>query len=355
MRSNEQRKGRTHALFFLCLALAAPALVAQEPKIPEGPPPPELVGRWLEKTSDRKGDFAGYNIYFFSRKSEFLVVTRVRNEKTKTWVNSKKLYPKDRPSLLGYFEARPPNILNFKVVVLAMAVLPLEMKYSVRGQTLSLSKNIFDPRNSRGVKCERIDRLPEETKAEAAALQKRIEGALNGADFRQVFEEAAREMKNHPTDEAMISNFDDHREQFESLRGMMQADKGLQRIDFDWTKPDDPATVGVPPERLEQYRGLCKKVGLERGVEAVGDSATRVAFLASCRGLSVSGSSKSYVWLSTPPEPTDGRLVVLDVDAYVRQRQEERARYFKAHQRVMSGHVDAYRHIEGNWYLHYED
>jgi len=343
---------RWPAFFF---TLVAPSISAQEPKIPEGPPPPELVGRWLEKTSDRKGDFVGYNFYLFSRKSEFLVLSRVRNEKTKTWVNPKKLYPKDRPSLPGYFEVRPPDGLNFNVVVMALAVLPLDMKYSVRGQTLTLSKNIFDPQSNRSVKCERVNRLSGETIADATAVRKRIEGGLNGPDFRQVFEQAAQEMKSHPTDGAMINNFDEHREDFESLRVMMQADKGLEQVALDFTKPENPASVGLTPERLEQYRALSRKLGLERGVEAFGESTARVSFLASCRGLSVSGSSKTYVWLSVPPEPTEGRVVVFDLDGYVRQRQEARARYFKANKRAMSGHVDAYRHIEGNWYLHYED
>ena len=47
-------------LIFFSFALASRILVAQEPRIPEGPPPPELVGRWMEKTPDHKGDFVGY-------------------------------------------------------------------------------------------------------------------------------------------------------------------------------------------------------------------------------------------------------------------------------------------------------
>lgn len=354
MKSNEQAS--CLRLFGFCLlGLALSGYVAEEPKVPEGPPPSELVGRWLQKTADRKGDLVGYNVYTFSRKSEFHVGTMVRNEKTKRWVSPKKLYPRDRPALLGYFEAKPPGSLTFNIVALGIAVLPMEMKYQVEGRRLTLSLDLFHPKGSKGVKCERVELLPNESKRDAAAVAKRIESGLSGPEFRQMFEHAAHEMKDHPSDDAMIVNFDNHREDFEALRLMIQADKGLERVDPDFVKPEDPGALGVTPERIEQYRSLSAKLGLERGLEAFGDSATRVALLASCRGLSISGSSKTYVWLSTPPEPTEGRAVVDDLDLYMRQRREERRKYYDKNKRTMSGHVDAYRHIEGNWYLHYDD
>ena len=337
------------------LLAAAISLRAQEPTIPEGPPPDELVGRWLEKTATRKGDLTGYNLYVFSRKSEFSIITLALNEKTKKWVNPAKLYPKNRPALSGYFEVKKPDQLTFDVVALGLAVLPLEMKYQVEGKTLALSKNIFDLDRGRGVKCARVDRLPGETAAEAAAFQKRIEQGLNGPDFREIFTSAAHEMKPHPTDQMMIDNFDDHREDFETLRGMMQADQGLERVAPDFVRPENPAGVGINPERVELYRALCRKIGLERGIESFGASAAQLEFLASCRGLSISGSCKSYVWLREPPEPTTGRAVVNDLDAYLRTRREERGAYFKAHHHAISGHVDAYRLIDGPWYLHYQD
>ena len=236
-----------------------------------------------------------------------------------------------------------------------MAVLPFEMKYGVHDHTLSLSRNLFDPQHGKKVKCERIRRLPNESGKDADDWEKRIANGLNGPDFQKTFEQAAHEMKDHPSDDAMINNFDDHREEFEALRVMMQADKGLERVDPGFVKPENPDAVGVTPERIEQYRSLSKKLGLERGIEAFGDSATRVALLASCRGLSVSGSSKTYIWLKAPPEPTAGRAIVEDLDSYLRERRDERRKFFDTHKHGMSGHVDAYRLIEGNWYLHYED
>jgi hypothetical protein len=339
----------------LLLFVAGASVFAQEPKPPETAPPPELVGRWLEKTSLRKGDLVGYNVYCFSRKSEFLVLTRVRNEKTQRWVETTRLYGKARNSLVGYFEATGTDSLRFNVVVLAMAVLPVEVQYRARGDTLVLSKDLFDPTADREVHCERVGRLPGESAEEFAAFRARLDGGLNGPEFRRIFEHAAHEMKEHPRDDEMIANLSEHRAELEKLREMIQADQGLERVDYEWTKPADPASVGVSPERIAVYRELCRRVGLERGIEAFGGAAERVRFLASTRGLSISGSSKSYVWLREPPQTTDERVVVNDLEAYLSKRRDERRVYFAKHKRAMSnGSFDALRHVEGNWYLEYE-
>lgn len=341
----------------LCAAaviFAARVAIAQEAKVPEASPPPELVGRWIEKSSAHKGELVGYNIYAFSRQAEFLVISRVRNEKTQRWTENKLLYRKERHSLLGYFEATGPGTLRFDVVVLAMAVLPIEVEYKARGDVLTLSKDLFDPTSEREVQCERVGRLPEETPEEFAAFQKRLNGGLNGPDFRRVFEFAAHEMKDHPSDDEMIGNFFEHREEFEALVTMMQADKELKRVDYEWTKPEDPAGIGLTAERIARYRELSRRIGLERGVEAFGESAARVALLASARGLGVSGSCKSYVWLSTPPRQDGERVLVEDLDVYVNKKRQERREYFAKHKRTTPGNLEAYRHVDGNWYLEYE-
>ena len=40
-----------------------------------------------------------------------------------------------------------------------------------------------------------------------------------------------------PTDEAMLRNFHEHRAEFEKLREMISQDRGLRRVDCDWTDP----------------------------------------------------------------------------------------------------------------------
>jgi hypothetical protein len=346
---------RTSACSRLVFLFASAFAFAQEPKIPENGPPPELVGRWLEKTPRQSGDLVGYNVYCFGRQSEFLVMSLVRNEKTQTWEPTRKLYGKERHAITGYVAATSADTLNFQVVVYAMAVLPIEARFKVNGNTLVLSKDLYDPTLDRAIKCERVTRLPGETEAEAAAFQKRLESGLNGPGFRHLFTSAAHEMKEHPSDDELMGGFVEHRDELETLRKMMQKDKDLKRVDFDWTQPDDPASVGVSPERIEVYRELCRRIGLERGVEAFGDSAKRVTFLASTRGLSISGSSKGYVWLSSPPQTDLAHPLVVSLDRYLNDKRNERAEYFAKHKRAMSGTLYALRHIEGNWYLEYEE
>ena len=236
-----------------------------------------------------------------------------------------------------------------------MAVLPIETRFKISGNTLVLSKDLYEPTLDRAIKCERVTRLPGETDADAAAFQKRLESGLNGPEFRRLFESAAHEMKEHPGDDELIGGFYEHHEELETLRKMMQKDKELKRVDFDWTQPDDPGKAGVSPERIEIYRELCRRIGLERGVEAFGDSAKRVTFLASTRGLSVSGSSKNYVWLRSLPETDLAHPLVVNLDSYVNDKRKERAEYFAKHKRAMPGNIYALRHLEGNWYLEYEE
>ena len=129
----------------------------------------------------------------------------------------------------------------------------------------------------------------------------------------------------------------------------------MQRVDDDWTQPEDPGSIGVTPERIAEYRNLSEKLALERGVAGFGDKARRIDFLASSRGLSVSGSSKSFVWLRTPPEPTEETAIVENLDNYVRQKQQELSAYFDKHKRRMSGNIRALREIEPHWYLEYQN
>ena len=334
-------------------ALSACA-VGQEAKLPETLPPPELVGRWLEKAGTRKGDLTANHVYCLGRDGQFLVVSRVLNEKTQRWEAPKKFYGRQRRRLTGYFEAIAPDKLRFQVVVPAMAVLPIEVRYAVAGDRLTLSNDLFDPTQDREIYAGRVGRLPGESASEFAAFRKRLESGLNGPKFRDVFRQAAREMQGHPPDDAMIANFFDHRGELEKLRQLIQADEGLECVEYKWTKPADPARIGVTPERIEFYRELCRHAGLQGCVQAFDDRANAVDFVASTRGRGIWGSSKKYVWRREAPEPSDEVAVVKDLDAYINKRGDERRAYFAKHKRDLSRSLDAYRHLEGHWYLRYE-
>ncbi len=133
----------------------------------------------------------------------------------------------------------------------------------------------------------------------------------------------------HPTDDDMIRDFTQHRQGYTTLLRMFEEDPKLGRLGDlagDW--PENPADAGVDSARLARYRALMRDLG----VESLERSKGRVLFIMSTYGLSVSGSSKSYLYSDTPPAPLVGDTE-RDADG-------------------PTGEV--YRHIEGNWYIVYE-
>lgn len=140
----------------------------------------------------------------------------------------------------------------------------------------------------------------------------------------------------HPSDDVLIANFQSHKSQFDQLLQMFIADKGLGRVAKDFTRPANPAEIGVTPERLAEYRKLFTTLGLRSGIEGY-DPKDTVTFYASTQGLAVSGSSKGFAYLKEPP-----KILVDKLDGY----------------RSADGRsFTVYRHLEGNWYLYldYED
>ena len=137
----------------------------------------------------------------------------------------------------------------------------------------------------------------------------------------------------HPSDETLLQNFNVHEKEFDELLTMLRADKKLERVDVGWTRPDNPASIGVAPERIKSYRELFKKLDIPRGFYAY-HAPERFSFIASASGLSIGGSGKGYAYLEDQPE-----LVVASLDNY----RSPTGRSFTA-----------YRHIKGNWYLYYD-
>ncbi len=142
---------------------------------------------------------------------------------------------------------------------------------------------------------------------------------------------------DHPPSARLLQQWHDHHTELEQLVKMFQADKGLNRVAPDFTRPDDPATVGVAPTRIAEYRQLLQKAGVHSGVEGYGDKDS-VTFIVSALGLSVSGSGKGFAYLEGTPEG-----LVSDLDAHIAHAISTRARSFTA-----------YQHIEGDWYLYYD-
>jgi|SRR5256885_12122541 len=137
-----------------------------------------------------------------------------------------------------------------------------------------------------------------------------------------------------PSDGAMIANLARNRATFERLLAMIHEDRGLERVDVDWTRPEDPASIGVSPERIATYRRLMREIGVMRGFYAF-EPRDEVSFMAYAAGLSIRGQSKSYVWSPSGEFQDAGMVESLD------------AAWRSGHRRLWT-----YRHVEGPWYLH---
>jgi len=140
----------------------------------------------------------------------------------------------------------------------------------------------------------------------------------------------------HRSDEDLIANFQSHRAEFNRMLQMINEDNGLDRVDYYWTHPENPQTVGISAGRIDEYRRLFRSAGVPRGFSAF-QTKDYVEFIASTQGLSVGGSSKGYLFAKQPPPRVVGNL-----DTY--RTQDTR----------LSPAFPVYRHIEGDWYLFFE-
>lgn len=140
----------------------------------------------------------------------------------------------------------------------------------------------------------------------------------------------------HPSDQALLSQFQSHRSEFNHLLQMFVADKELGRVAYNFTRPANPAEIGISEQRLQEYKQLFDKLGLTAGIEGY-DEKEVIWFIASTQGLGVSGSAKGFTYLEKPPS-----LLVDSLDGY-------RSKDGKS--------FTAFRHLEGKWYLYldYED
>ncbi len=146
----------------------------------------------------------------------------------------------------------------------------------------------------------------------------------------------APEMRPHPTDAELIENWTRNRKAFDELLRLFEGDQRLGRVAPDFIRPAKLEDAGVSRERIKDYQQRCRALRLEAGIEGYDEKST-IWFHASTRGLSVTGSSKGYAYVTRVPD-----LVVPSLDDY---RSADGRSY------------TAYRHLEGDWYLYiaYED
>jgi hypothetical protein len=144
----------------------------------------------------------------------------------------------------------------------------------------------------------------------------------------------AQEAVEPPSDEAMLRHFYRHESEFDTLVKMAGRDKGLVRVDENWTMPADTKGVGVSFERLARYRQLLRDAGTPRGF-SVSDDHDGFYFFFWLRGSAITADTdKGFAYRTTPPPHTVESLDSIRTDS--------------------TNALIAYRHIRGSWYLFFE-
>jgi hypothetical protein len=126
----------------------------------------------------------------------------------------------------------------------------------------------------------------------------------------------------------MISNFHEHRNEFERVRTMANDDNEVMRIDEDWTQP-----ASLESAKVAEYRRLFAVIRTPRGLRKYSG---RVELIASTLGWVTSGSTKGYLYIASAkpegewPDSLDDTSKLSRLDVY----------YLKP--------------LEGNWYLYFQ-
>ena len=146
------------------------------------------------------------------------------------------------------------------------------------------------------------------------------------------------------SDEALQARFLAHRADFEKLAAMANEDKHLSRIAPDFTWLDDDVSwprkdVGISEQRWNDYRQLFQKVGTTDGIIRNEDSPGIFIPIFS-QGLVPSGCEKGLVYSQTPLTP-----ILNSLDKRIPH---------KLGDGPDRSHVLAYKHIEGPWYIFYQ-
>jgi hypothetical protein len=141
-----------------------------------------------------------------------------------------------------------------------------------------------------------------------------------------------RQQSTYRDDRFMLANFQAHKSEFNTLLEMFRADKGFIYFANNTSIPENPSTVGVSPERLEQYRRFFSALSLEgmAAADRVTGARDEIWFFTSIEGARRS-TFKHYAYVS---KPTKGVIQDLDKDG---------------------SKAAPYRHIENNWYLALDD
>ena len=110
----------------------------------------------------------------------------------------------------------------------------------------------------------------------------------------------------HASDSQLVEAFGKHRQDLERLVEMFHADTHNTSSFLSISMMEPSASTS----RIEEYRTLFKKIGIEGGMNGYGQEDC-IRFPTSTSGIAISGSAKGYEWRRQPPD-----IVVEDTDSY---------------------------------------
>ena len=108
-----------------------------------------------------------------------------------------------------------------------------------------------------------------------------------------------------PSESQMLANFKEHKVQFEQLRSMLEHDRKVRIIAFDWFSgtefPDDSLkSAGISQQRLDKYRELMKISGVFL-ISKISDKKGYYRFAVFGGGMTDTSWSIGYAWSQQRP------------------------------------------------------
>ncbi|HLL60566.1 MAG TPA: hypothetical protein VK338_02525 [Candidatus Nitrosocosmicus sp.] len=145
-------------------------------------------------------------------------------------------------------------------------------------------------------------------------------------------------MRSHPSDKQLIKRFYSNEKDFARLVTMSDEEKKVIRISTKFTRLEENwnwprEDIGFSQNRWNLYRALFKKLKINGGIKRENhDHDTVIYFIASSRGLAVSGSTKGYAYSKKNLTPLFSSLDNIK----------------------FSESGIAYKKLKDNWYLYYD-
>ncbi len=150
------------------------------------------------------------------------------------------------------------------------------------------------------------------------------------------------------TNQMLILYFNIHKHTLMRLNEelLVYAKMGLNRIDDDWTRPDDLSEIGIDNDTLDRLRELFVSMDMSRGISCGKES---IKYILHSWGLSITGGSEGFLYSVKEPvnffnynESRIQKKPFPNIDSVV---YPERGSYY------------IYIKIQDNWYIYneYED